>query len=61
MLTLHGKGVKRWLSHAGRGDAVAASMKAAARHSGVVFGERVEETDGAYAYSDGYSSKVELY
>ena len=61
MLTLPGKGVKRWLSHAGRGDAVAASMKAAAGHSGVVFGERAaEETDGAYAYCDGYS-KVELY
>jgi hypothetical protein len=62
VLTLHGKGVKRWLSQAERGDAVAAGMKAV--HSGVVFGERAIEieieTDGAYAYCDGYS-KVESY
>ncbi len=61
MLTLHGKGVKEWLSQAERGDAVAAGMKAG--HSGVVFGERAIEieTDGAScAYCDGYS-KVELY
>ena len=62
MLTLHGKGVKKWLSQAERGDAVAAGMKAAAGHSGVVFGGRAEmtSTDGNDAYCDRYS-KVELY
>ena len=41
MITLHRKGVKRWQSHAERGDAVAAGMNAAG-HSGVVFGEHAD-------------------
>jgi hypothetical protein len=40
VITLHRKGVKRWLSHAERGDAVAASLMATPGERGVVVGGR---------------------
>ena len=56
MLTLHRKGVKKWLSQTERGDAVAAGMKTTAGHSGVVFGGRA---DALRTDTTGY--KVKLY
>ncbi len=44
MLTLHGKGVKRWLYHAEKGNVVAAGIKAEGKGS-VVFGGRAETTN----------------
>ena len=44
VVTLHRKGVKKWLSQTEKGDAVAAGMKTTAGHSGVVFGGRADAT-----------------
>ena len=42
MITLHGKGVKRWFLLAERGDAVAVSTKTGLAGEGVVFGVSAE-------------------
>jgi hypothetical protein len=60
VLTLHGKGVKKWLSHAGRGDAVAAGMKPAGR-SGVVFGGHADAIRVRVQRRRRRRRKVELY
>jgi hypothetical protein len=55
VLTLHRKGVKKWLSHAERGDAVSASLMTAPGERGVVVGGR------AAAVRRRVRVKVELY